>query len=258
MTANRLLINHALETRNKGVHFPADAFSFEDAVILCINDASHAASLDATDGGHTVGHRSQSGRMLALASRDFIQKGYGKIHLLQWSSTVIKRVCRSTLQAETLSLQLGSEDGEHMRQMLYVVKNKATDLNRTVNFIGAMDDVEIAWYTDCRSLSDHLTNPNAAVVSDKRLAIDLTGLRQELWREKGQMVGNPTYCDEMPLRRIARGWLQRRCQPTAVNLVLQPLLVPFWPAVAVMFSYCLVWSVPAAMLRLKKKKLKFW
>lgn len=44
----------------------------------------------------------------------------------------------------------------------------------------------------------------------------------------------------------------------AVNLVLQPLLVPFWPAVAVMFSYCLVWSVPAAMLRLKKKKLKFW
>eukprot|EP00435_Cladocopium_sp_Y103_P034047 s298_g8.t1 len=197
LTANRLL-NHALETREKGVHFPADAFNFEDAVILCINDASHAASVDVTDGGHTVGHRSQSGRLLALASKEFLESGHGKIHLLQWSSTVIKRVCRSTLQAETLSLQLGSEDSEHVRQILYIIKNKATDLNRMTNFIGAMDETTIAWYTDCRSLSDHLTNVNAAVVSDKRLAIDLTGLRQELWREKGQLVGNPTYCDELP------------------------------------------------------------
>eukprot|EP00435_Cladocopium_sp_Y103_P066087 s292_g28.t1 len=82
MIANRLL-NHALETRDKGVHFPADAFSFEDAVILCINDASHAASVDVTDGGHTVGHRSQSGRLL-LASKEFLKSGHGKIHLLQW------------------------------------------------------------------------------------------------------------------------------------------------------------------------------
>ena len=128
---------------------------------------------------------------------------------------MIKRICRSTLQAETLSLQLGSEDGEHVRQMLYVVKNKATDLNRMANYIGAMDDVEIAWYTDCRSLSDHLTNPNAAVVSDKRLAIDLTGLRQELRREKGQLVGNPTYCDEMPKGNTTRClWVSTKTMPT--------------------------------------------
>lgn len=37
----------------------------------------------------------------------------------------------------------------------------------------------------------------------------------------------------------------------AVNLLLQPLMVPFWPAMAVMFGYCLLWSVPAAMLRLQ-------
>ena len=213
MVANRLL-NHALETRDRGVHFPSDAFEFEDAVILSINDASHAASYDATREGHVVGHRSQSGRLLALTSMKFLETGEGKVHLLQWSSTVIKRVCRSTLQAETLSLQLGSEDAEHMRQLLYVVKNKATALKRTENYINAMDETVISWYTDCRSLSDHLTNVNAAAVSDKRLAIDLTSLRQELWRERGNLVGNPTYSDELPPDRTTLcSWVATKTMP---------------------------------------------
>ena len=156
MVANRPL-NFALETRDRGVHFPADAFEFEEAIILSINDASHAASFDATNDRHIVGHRSQFGRLLALTSKEFLETGKGNIHLLQWSSTVIKRVCRSTLQAETLSLQLRSEDAEHMCQLLYVVKNKATALNCTENFINAMDETVVSWYTDCRSLSDHLT-----------------------------------------------------------------------------------------------------
>ena len=88
-----------------------------------------------------------------------------------------------------------------MRQLLYVVKNKATALKRTENFINPMDETVVSWYTDCRSLSDHLTNVNAAAVSDKRLAIDLTSLRQELWRERGNLVGNPTYSDELPTDR---------------------------------------------------------
>ena len=105
MVANRLL-SFALETRDRGAHFPAEAFDFEDAVILSINNASHAASYDATNEGHIVGHRSQSGRLLALSSKKFPETGEGKVQLLQLSSTVIKRLCRSTLQAETLSLQV--------------------------------------------------------------------------------------------------------------------------------------------------------
>eukprot|EP00435_Cladocopium_sp_Y103_P074865 s140_g51.t2 len=177
--ANRLL-NYALETKDRGVHFPSGAFEFEDAAILSINDAS---------------------RLLALSSKEFLETGKGKIHVLQWSSTVIKRVCTSTMQAETLSLQLGSEDAEHMRQLMYIVKNKSNAMNRTENFIGALDETVVGWFTDCRSLSDHLSNVNAAAVSDKRLAIDLTSLRQELWRERGQLVGNPTYCDALPADR---------------------------------------------------------
>eukprot|EP00435_Cladocopium_sp_Y103_P054380 s860_g17.t1 len=192
MMANRLL-NYALETKDRGVHFPSGAFEFEDAAILSINDAS---------------------RLLALSSKEFLETGKGKIHLLQWSSTVIKRVCRSTMQAETLSLQLGSEDAEHLRQLMYVVKNKSNAMNRTENFIGALDETMVGWFTDCRSLSDHLSNVNAAAVSDKRLAIDLTSLRQELWRERGQLVGNPTYCDELPADRTTTcKWVATKSMP---------------------------------------------
>ena len=66
------------------------------------------------------------------------------------------------------------------------------------------------WLTDCRSLSDHLCNPCSSEVSDKRLAIDLTSLRQELWREKGQLVGNPTYTDKMPDSTTSCLWISTR------------------------------------------------
>ena len=61
MTANRLL-NYALETKDRGIHFPSDAFDFRRCMILSINDASHAASFDVDKNGRPIGHRSQSGR----------------------------------------------------------------------------------------------------------------------------------------------------------------------------------------------------
>ena len=196
MTANRLL-SYALETKDHGIHYPADAFEFRRCMILSINDASHAASYDVDKNGRPIGHRSQTGRILALASEDFERSGEGKVHMLSWSSNVIKRVCRSTLQSETMSLQLGSEEAEHLRQALFTMKNLAMGVRATENYIPAMDHMKVMWFTDCRSLSDHLTNPTASEVSDKRLAIDLTALRQELWRNPTELIGNPTYTDSL-------------------------------------------------------------
>ena len=50
-------------------------------MILSINDASHAASFDVDKNGRPIGHRSQSGRILALASEDFEKDGSGKVHM---------------------------------------------------------------------------------------------------------------------------------------------------------------------------------
>ena len=113
--------------------------------------------------------------------------------------------------AEAMSLQLGSEDAEHLRQVLYVIKNLATEVSPSKNYIAAMDHAKAMWLTDCRSLSDHLCTPCASEVSDKRLAIDLTSLRQELWRGKGELVGNPTYTDKLPEDRSATCfWISTR------------------------------------------------
>ena len=44
------------------------------------------------------------------------------------------------------------------------------------------------WMTDCQSLHDHLTFPVLTKVSDKRLSIDLTAMRQILWElEDGEL-----------------------------------------------------------------------
>ena len=83
---------------------------------------------------------------------------------------------------------LGSEESEHVRQILYEIKNEAAETPKADRCTRAMDSTTSLWLTDCRSLSDHLTNCSGGEVSDKRLAIDLTSLRQ----------GNPTYTDSLP------------------------------------------------------------
>ena len=57
-----------MSDKEKGIFFPKVDFRIENAMILSINDASHAASF--IDGEQAMsGHRPQAGRILALASR---------------------------------------------------------------------------------------------------------------------------------------------------------------------------------------------
>ena len=42
-------------------------------------------------------------------------------------------------------------------------------------------EVHSVWMTDCQSLHDYLVNPIAAGSEDKRLEIDLEGLREYIW-----------------------------------------------------------------------------
>ena len=45
------------------------------------------------------------------------------------------------------------------------------------------------WFTDCERLSAHLVSPNTKQVDNKRLAIDLSALKQLYWDNRGD-------CDE--------------------------------------------------------------
>ena len=190
--------NKLLQEKDKGIYYAKGAMKFEEAILLSINDASHAASVEAIGDGVVAGHRSQSGRILAMANPEFATAGEGQIYPLEWHSNTIRRVWRSTLEAQTMSLQLGSEESEHVRQVFFEIKNEATETPKKERYTRAMHSTCSLWLTDCRSLSDHLTNTTGGEVSDKRLAIDLTSLRQEIWRRGGESVGNPTYTDSLP------------------------------------------------------------
>ena len=69
---------------------------------MSVTDASHAAELQVSTVGKASGHKSQAGRFLLLGDRMPTVDEPSKIHVLEWSSHTIKRVCRSTLQAEVL------------------------------------------------------------------------------------------------------------------------------------------------------------
>ena len=62
----------------------------------------------------------------------------------------------------------------------------------------AQDSTDLIKLTDCRSLSDHLTQQGLGEVNDKRLAIDLCGVRQMIWRRRHEEVGDPLFSDQPP------------------------------------------------------------
>ena len=191
LCANNLL-KFVKESPNKGLFFAYGAFDFDKAKILSFTDASHAADFDNSKNGKLMGYRSQSGRILALGGKDFVRTGKGKIHILDYHSNIIRRVCRSTLQAETLSMVSGYDEAEHIRHIMHGIHGGIPDSTK------AMDNYDVVMFTDCRSLEEHLRQAGLHSVGDKRLATDLCSLRQVLWRKKEEEVGDPLYLDAPP------------------------------------------------------------
>ena len=161
--------------------------------IYSITDASHAAGYDVSGSGEPMGNRSQSRRILALGPKNLATSGMGHIHVIEFHSNVIKRVCRST-HAEALSLITGYEEGEHLRTILSGI-NGVSNGN---SLVASMDRLPLYMLTDCKSLEQHLLQPGLHTVADKRLAIDISAMRQVVWRKGGEAVGDPLLTDAPP------------------------------------------------------------
>ena len=141
--------------------------------VVTFCDASFAAE---------QGHKSQRGRLHYLTPHEAASNPDAKehpMHLISFSSSTMKRVCRATLQCEAYSLQHANEHGDRLCASVL-------ELLGLLPAQGEWEDVARrsllhVQYTDCRSLSDHLLSSVPKQVEDKRLAIELAGLRQRLW-----------------------------------------------------------------------------
>ena len=190
----------AQKTTGNGIRFFKKKFDFDTAVLLSVTDASHAAEVHVSHVGKPDGHKSQAGRFLFLADKMPTLEEAANVHVLEWSSHTIKRVCRSTLQAEVLSSMDGSESGQYVRNLLYAMAHPREDEGDRGRAwkVWASDSRVLHWLTDCRSFTEYMSSGGQGNVSDKRLAIDLTALRQDIGRSFGSEFGEPSVQDRIP------------------------------------------------------------
>ena len=106
--ANKLL-QEAKESSDDGLFFKNGLFTWNNMEMLTITDASF---------GNESNFCSQKGRMNILTGPDSFGKNGMEVHLIGYSSTIIRRVCRSTLQAETCALSDGVEESMRLRAAL--------------------------------------------------------------------------------------------------------------------------------------------
>eukprot|EP00435_Cladocopium_sp_Y103_P004690 s327_g1.t1 len=99
-----------------------------------------------------------------------------------------------------LSSMLGSDAAQQVRITLYSLTNPRIPGDRGMGWkILAADSKLILWYSDCRSFIDYMSATTPGSITDKRMAIDMTALRQELWRAGGEEIGDPSSSPKMPI-----------------------------------------------------------
>ncbi|CAE7728714.1 RE1 [Symbiodinium sp. CCMP2592] len=195
-------VEYAISTYDRGLVFKSGLLDWKTPgalLSLVITDASHANESEEmiiNEMTSVEGHRSQGARMVFLTDGALWKGNKGSIHPILWASNLVRRVCRSTIQAEAYTLQAGVEDGDVLRAAVTDIFG-CLDMKRWEATSAKF--VKQIWMTDCKSLELTLSNPKCNKHSDKRLSIEIASLRQELWRKAGEKAGDPFYDDYKPV-----------------------------------------------------------
>ena len=176
------LLEYAQSCSDEGIFFSSEGIDWDDAVLCSISDASFCNEKVIINGVLEDG-RSQQGYVCCLAPPGILNMTEATIHPISWSSTVIKRVCRSTLMAETFGLIRATEAGIRLRAAIVDMKGKLDMRNWEES---ASAEMGHCWMTDCDSLYEHLIAPRLNTIENKRLQIDLMALRQQIWERGGE------------------------------------------------------------------------
>ena len=106
--------------------------------------------------------------------------------------SMLQRVCRSTLTAETSQMELGVEAADQLRaaiaDMFELLSIKQWEIEAT-------SAIQLVWVTDCDSSRSAFVRPTMGKPTDKRLGITIASLRQAIWRRRGEAIGAPMVTD---------------------------------------------------------------
>lgn len=118
--------------------------------------------------------------MLCMANLNVLKGEPGPMYLWSWRSCQSGKVSRSTLQADTQATVDGADDAIRWRA---VVGSMSQDLRMKHWESDCAGIMRILLLTDCRSFCDHITSPTFTRPKDKRTGIELSAIRQMVWRE---------------------------------------------------------------------------
>ena len=199
--ANKVL-EDAVQSADIGLVFKGGAVKWDnDMIVLTITDASWSGE-QAVVRGSLEPLRSQKARFNGLSGSGFIDGDSDNVHPICLTRNVIRRVCKSTLQAETLACLWGVESGVRIRAAIADARGllgQDRKIRPDWEEVSAMT-MRHLWMTDCKSLEEHLTASTLGKVEDKRLSIDLCSLRQDIWtngEEELEILHPSKFCDKI-------------------------------------------------------------
>ena len=114
-----------------------------------------------------------------LGHPDLWDADEGYVHFIGFKSGLVIMTCRIAFRAEPHCMLYATESSYNMRAVISSLRDM---FERTKNWeYAAACQLPNRWLTDCQSLHDYLVNPVRVGCEDKRLGLDLDGLRADLW-----------------------------------------------------------------------------
>ena len=165
---NLLEVNRVLRDakKSKDAALTFVPIDFRRAYLVCFSDSSWA-NVEQTS--------SQAGFLLWLADHDVMEQKGGTANLIDWRSHRIRRVCRSTLAAETMAMDAGMDSAAQLRCL--IAEALIPNFTAAVHKEPPRDFIPSKGITDCRSLYDLLVKEGAPPATlERRLAIDIAAL----------------------------------------------------------------------------------
>ena len=167
------------------------AWKLEDLLLVVAHDASF---------GNQSNHGSQQGYVCLLggSTKPLSEHAPGHFHMVDWGSSKIHRVVRSTLAAEAASASHAHDRGTLIRYALawLVLGPSLREQGRPPHWTEIIRAVRYALCTDCRSLSEHCSKCSSGL-TEKRVGLDIADLRASvdagdslLWQPTDKMVAD--------------------------------------------------------------------
>ncbi len=116
-------------------------------------------------------------------NQDFLKGAQGKVSIMSWSSSKLRRVARSSSAAETQAANSACEELEFTRLVWAEFENEAFNVQDAWKYIASVPGVLVV---DAKDLFDSTARSESSGLQDRRTAIEVLALRQALsWGHTG-------------------------------------------------------------------------